>query len=231
MKTKKTIIITGTSSGLGKALFDTLHASGARLICISRTFSDQQTALAGDDTVLLTCDLSNNTEVLSLTKKLREMLREARDIVFIDNAATIKPIGSVGQLDESLILTTTHTNFVAPMLLANALASLENAERVSFIYVTTGAAKYAITGWALYCATKTGIDMFYKVVQEQYKDDKRISVHAFNPGVIDTPMQSQIRESSDKDFPRVKEYTLLHKMQKLSDPASVAKKLIEQYRV
>lgn len=223
------VIITGVSSGLGRALFDTLRTTGVRLVCISRTFLDYQTALAGEDVALLACDLSKTDEVSSLVKKLDELLADTNDIVFINNAATIAPIGRVGELDDAAIHAAVQTNFVSPMLVTNMLCRLTHVLHLTLIHIGTGAAREPIAGWPLYCSTKAAAKMFFSVLQEQGKDDKRIAVHEFDPGVMDTPMQSQIRQSSCKDFPDVEEFKAWQQDGKLSDPAQVAKKLVAQY--
>ena len=229
MNTNKTIIVTGVSSGLGKALFDALQGTDARLVCISRTFLDYQTKRAGENVVLLTCDLGNLDEVSTLTQTLDERLVDARDVTYIDNAATVAPVGLIGELDEAAIIAAAHTNFVSPMLITNALCALKSVARLTLIYVSTGAARTPFVGWPLYCSTKAGAKMWYGVLQEQYKDNDRVVVHEFDPGVMDTPMQSHIRQSSERDFPRVETFKALEKMQKLVDPARVAQKIIEQY--
>jgi benzil reductase ((S)-benzoin forming) len=226
---KKTIILTGTSSGLGNALFDALHVANVRLICISRTFFERQTALASDGVVLLTGDLSQREEVTALAEKLRGLLRDASDIVFINNAATINPIGRVGDLDDALIAKAIQTNFATPLLLTNMLCRLQSPERLTIVHVGTGAARMPIVGWALYCATKAGLKMFYDVVQKQHAGDARVTVHQFDPGAVDTPMQTQIRDASSTDFPDVEEFKALQKNHSLSDPTLVAKRLIKQY--
>ncbi len=225
---KKTIIITGVSSGLGKALFDALRTLDARLICISRTFLDYQKALSSDSVTLLPCDLSKLEEVSALTHKLGEMLLGASDIVFINNAATIAPVGSVGELDEVSMIAATHTNFVSPMLITNMLCKLKK-DRLTVVHLSTGAAHTPIVGWPLYCSTKAACNMFFAVLQEQCKGNTRVAIHQFDPGVMDTSMQEQIRQSSNKDFPRIAEFKDYKKDHRLSDPRAVAERLIREY--
>lgn len=225
---KKTIIITGTSSGLGKALFDILCDTDTRLLCISRTFLEHQTALAGEDTVLLACDLGKPEEVSALIQKFNKMLADTDSVVFINNAATIAPIGKVGDISDVEIVVATHTNFMSPMLITNALCGLEKIKQLTIIHIGTGAAREPIVGWPLYCSTKVACKMFFAVLKEQYKGDTKFTFHEFDPGVIDTPMQSRIRQSSQEDFPDVERFKTWQKTGKLSDPALVAKRLIEQ---
>ena len=225
---KRTIIITGISSGLGKALFGLLYASGEQLIGISRTFSEYQKTLPSDNATLIACDLSKPDEVTSLKQKLTERLSNVSDVVFINNAGTITPIGSIGEIDDAELIAAAHTNFISPMRITNMLCGLGKIERLTIVHLTTSAARTPIVGWSLYCASKAACKMFFSVLEEQCRGDNRTVVHQFDPGVIDTSMQDKIRQASSKDFPRLEEFKILKKTQKLSDPVEVAKKLISQ---
>lgn len=226
---KKTIIITGVSSGLGKALFDILRTSNARLICISRTFLEYQTALASDNTMLLACDLSKPEEVSALTHKLGKLLRGAGDVVFVDNAATIQPIGRVGELNKVVVEAAAQTNFITPMIITNALSAIHSLKQLTVVHVSTGAARTPIVGWPLYCATKSGLKMFYSVMAAQEGNNGRIRVHEFDPGIMDTPMQTQIRKANSDAFPRIEEFKNYKKNHALSDPQTVAERLVREY--
>jgi short-subunit dehydrogenase len=64
----KTTILTGTSGGLGKALFDCLQQERVYLICVSRRFLPYQREAAennSDNTKLITCDLRNVKDLIS----------------------------------------------------------------------------------------------------------------------------------------------------------------------
>ncbi|OGG90752.1 hypothetical protein A3G12_01055 [Candidatus Kaiserbacteria bacterium RIFCSPLOWO2_12_FULL_54_10] len=225
---ERTIVITGVSSGLGKALFDELHSVGERLICISRRFLEEQKAGAGENVSLLACDLSKSGEVERTIEKLRKLVRTG-EVIFIDNAAIIQPIGSVGALQSGQVNAAAETNFISPIRITNALAALIGIRTLTVIHVSTGAARHPIVGWPLYCATKAGLKMFYAVVAAQEKSSGRIRVHEFDPGIMDTPMQAVIREASPNEFPRSEEFKNYKKDHELSDPHTVAKRLIREY--
>ena len=48
-----------------------------------------------------------------------------------------------------------------------------------------------------------------------------------NPGVTDTAMQRQVRESSAEDFPSVERFIRLHDEDALAQPADVAQQIAD----
>ena len=72
----KNALITGASGGIGRAIAETLHASGARLT-ISGTRMEPLEELAtslGDRVQIMGCDLSNGVEVENLYKGAQEKM-------------------------------------------------------------------------------------------------------------------------------------------------------------
>lgn len=205
---KKAIVITGTSSGLGKALVDSLVLrKDVHLLPLSR----------------VRCDLSNTDAVRSLVEALCVELAEFSEIVFINNAAVLQPLGPVGELHEESMISAAHVNFVSPLLIANALCRL--GRRLQIIHITTGAARNPVSGWSVYCATKAAMSMFLSVLRAE----QRVEVHEFDPGVMDTDMQEEARSAAPAQVPRAGEFALLKEQGKLRSPQSVAAELIGRY--
>ena len=228
---KQTILITGTSSGLGQALFDTLAQQDISLFCISRSFAESQERLAEErsNITLLKCDLSDPKEVSSCVKKLKKNLEHHTDIIFINNAAVIRPVGFVGTFPDGEIASAIHINLHSPMTITNVLCGLKECTKLTIINISTGAARIPIAGWSLYCATKAAIGMFFDVLQKQDAPGRSIVVHHFDPGVMDTPMQAAIRNTPSAQFPRVEEFKRYKAEGTLTDPVHVAARLVKEY--
>lgn len=227
----KAIIITGVSSGLGEALFDQLIEHKVRLCCISRQFLPKQIDYAKNNKhiVLLSCNLSALSEVEKTLPAAIEFISDSDEVIFINNAATIEPIGMIGALAQKSLVEAAHTNMVSPMLLANALCGVKQVCAFSVIDISSGAAHTPIAGWSTYCATKAAMQMFFEVLQLQPTKDKKITVHSFDPGVMDTNMQKEIRESDMASFPEVEEFREYKNNDELRDPKVVAAELIGKY--
>ncbi len=226
----RSVVITGVSRGLGAALFDELSAAGARLLCLSRGFTDAQRRLAADEphrVVLRPTDLADPAAVPT-ADELADFVG-AGEAVLVHNAAVVEPIGPVGRLDHEGLARAVAVNLTAPMLLTDAfLAAVERAPRpATILFVSSGAAHRPIDGWAGYCATKAGGEMFFEVVAQQLKDDDRYAVHAVNPGVMDTDMQAAIRRAPG--FVGKERFIGLHERGELPTPGTVARRIVAEY--
>ncbi|WP_134685745.1 SDR family NAD(P)-dependent oxidoreductase [Brevibacillus migulae] len=231
----KAVFVTGTSNGLGKALFELLAAENHSLFCIARRFLPEQIELASQsnhDIRLFQADLRDSAQ-LPTASDMNAFLqdKEISEVVLIHNAAVIEPIGAVGTLDPQQITEAIQVNLTAPILLSNTLFSLQAAETlpVKVLFISSGAAKNLKDGWALYCSTKAGGEMFFNVLAEQVKDQKRISVHNVNPGVMDTEMQKTIRSATDVHFPTLERFVRLKEEGQLAQPHDVARSIIRDY--
>ncbi|MDT5037131.1 MAG: hypothetical protein QOE03_2316, partial [Micromonosporaceae bacterium] len=127
--THRSVVITGVSGGLGAALFARLAARGDRILAIGRRFTAGQRALAGDEPTrvrLHTADLADIADLAdpSVARTLRgdldAVLAAATEIVLINNAATIAPIGAITGLAPAAVAAAVTVNLTAPMVLTTA---------------------------------------------------------------------------------------------------------------
>ncbi len=220
-------VVTGVSRGLGAALFDGLTRHGHRVLAIGRRFTGAQRALAEKEpgrVRLRTADLSDPTAVVG-RDELADFLDADDDgpAILIHNAGSVEPVGAVGTLDTARIADTAAVNLVAPMQLTNEfLAATGSARPVRILYVSSGAAARPIGGWATYCATKAGAEMFFATLAEQYAGQDRVRVANVNPGVMDTDMQAVLRGHGDVYFPTHARFIGLAERGELPSPITVA---------
>ena len=144
----------------------------------------------------------------------------------------IKP---VGKLDASTIIKNYTLNLIAPSVLSNTFIDFYNtidAEKV-IVNISSGAGKAPVDGWAVYCASKAGVDMFSRVLDEEQKirmqqSDKKIDIgfkiFSIAPGIVDTEMQNDIRKASKNNFSRLENFIAFKANNELLDPAIVSEK-------
>jgi benzil reductase ((S)-benzoin forming) len=229
-------VLTGVSRGLGEVLFGELEQQGHRLLALGRRFTGAQRLLASDEpdrVRLRAADLSTpNADDLPGVEELSDFLGtdEGEPAVLIHNAGAVEPIGAVGTLDPDRLAATVQLNLLAPMLLTNAfLAAAGPSRPVRILFISSGAAGRVIGGWATYCATKAGGEMFFDAVAAQYADDDRVTVSNVNPGVMDTDMQAVLRATTDAYFPDRPRYVGLSKRGELPSPTTVARRIITDH--
>ena len=90
------------------------------------------------------------------------------------------------------------------------------------VNISSGAADRATAGWSAYCAAKAAVVQLTRVLALEM-DGSGVSVSAFHPGFMDTPMQERIRQASTADFPRVEEYREAHRQGLTKDPHDPAR--------
>ena len=90
--------------------------------------------------------------------------------------------------------------------------------RASLVLVSSGASTSAYETWGSYCMSKSALNMFASVLGAEEKLFTTVSVR---PGVVDTRMQSLIRENGKDVMPDslFQKFTDLKKDGKLLDPS------------
>lgn len=215
--------ITGSSSGIGKALAEELLASPNNVVH----------GMARHETIVheryrhTTLDLAWQEAILNFC--FEQHPDDTKRIVLVNNAGTLGDMGYLGEMEDKDIAASLNVNMVAPAVLTNKfLHQFANhpAEKV-IINITSGAATAAYDGWSIYCTSKAGIDMLTRVAhaERQQRNDGKTHILAVAPGVVDTAMQSKIRSTSENKFSRVEKFHDLKNNNQLYKPADVAKQL------
>jgi benzil reductase ((S)-benzoin forming) len=91
--------------------------------------------------------------------------------------------------------------------------------------VSSGAASLVGAGWSSYGAGKAALDQWVRDVGAEQDQRGGVQVLAVAPGVVETDMQRQIRETKPEDFPKRDKFVQLHESGQLSDPDQAARQL------
>ena len=211
---KQTYIIAGVSTGIGLALAEHFLNKGHRVIGIGRKSSIQNPNYS-----FLQLDLSDENAVDNFTfPEVKE------NLAFIYNSGVLGEVKPISRQSEMNAKNVFQINYLAAIVLTQKVLKNDYLEQI--IYISSGAAKRAIPSWAQYCASKAALDMFAETLQlELQQEDKSIVVRSIAPGVVDTPMQTQIRSVSEEDFQSVGNFIALHENKELTSPNEVAHKL------
>jgi NAD(P)-dependent dehydrogenase (short-subunit alcohol dehydrogenase family) len=111
-------------------------------------------------------------------------------------------------------------NVEGPLFLTQALLQyLSKNGRI--LQVSSGAAHRSLPGWGGYCVSKAALYMLYQCLREEWVS-QGIHVGSVRPGVVDTPMQTQIRETDAQRFPGVERFRRLKAEGQLQPPERVA---------
>ncbi len=193
----KTILITGATSGFGKATAELFAENGHRLILTGRR-NDRLTALKEtlDTAVYALCfDVRNKEEVQAAISSLpKEWLNID---VLINNAGLASGLdkiqdGSIDDWDQMI-----DTNVKGLLYVSKAVIPLFQAQQKGHIInIGSTAGKEAYEKGNVYCATKHAVDAISKSMRIDLLQDK-IKVTQICPGAAETEF-SEVRFHQDK---------------------------------
>ena len=211
-------IITGGSKGLGFALCTQLSKLGYQVLEFSRT-APHKFSVRVD---------------LSLPEESRRYISSAiaafdtaslSELVVINNAGTLEPIGPSSKKPSPALLANLNTNFTSSILgLTEIIAKFQPAPcRKIVVNISSGAAQKGYAGWSLYCAAKAGMEGFIRAlaIEQQAEPHPFIPIN-IDPGVIDTEMQALIRASTALAFPDLDRFVRRKELGSLVAPSEVA---------
>lgn len=188
--TGRRALVTGASSGIGRATALALAAEGATVLLVARRegplrlLAQEIAALGGPAAEVLPTDLSEATAREALAAKL---LAEGRPLDVLVNAAGILAGsgGGLGTLDNwSRQL---ELNATAPFHLMSALLPLLKAARGSVVNLSSVAGLRAFPGLMAYCVSKAAVDQLTRCAALDLAPDG-VRVNAVNPGVVVTEL-------------------------------------------
>jgi NAD(P)-dependent dehydrogenase (short-subunit alcohol dehydrogenase family) len=191
----KTILVTGASSGIGRATAIECSKLGATIVLTGR---NEQTLLETQEQLgfpeqnhrIITADLSQEIGVLKLVSEIPMLdgcvnnagMGETLPVLFLSN----KEIERIF-----------HLNTFAPMILTKELARKKKLKRASSIVFTLSiAGNYnIIAGNSVYGSAKTAIAAFVKYVAVELSS-RDIRCNAVSPGITVTPFIKNMSEES-----------------------------------
>lgn len=224
---KRVFIVTGTSRGLGRAIVNELINLENEVFCIQRKADLEN----HDKLNIIEFDLSKIDELPTLVdlifKKIN--LKKTNSICLVNNAAVLNPIKPLFKLNQAEINYIIEVNLLSIIQLTSLVLNRINNVKINKVVVniSSGAASKPIDGWTLYCVSKAAIEMFTKCLAlEQERSIYPAKIISFIPGIIDTKMQENIRNTSVQDFPSVLKFKSLMENNYLLSPETVSKSLI-----
>ena len=204
----KHFIITGASKGLGEGVAMALLDEGHHLLCISRGESEALKRMAAAKNCpldFIRFDLSYTEEIPALCRQVFSLVdtATAEGIYLVNNAGVIEPVGRAEGNSPDMVDAHLRINLLAPMILVACFieAFHDVAVEKRILNVSSGAANFPYYGWSSYCTGKAGINMFSRCIAlEQQTARHPVEVMAAAPGIIDTGMQTTLRNTTDEQF-------------------------------
>lgn len=217
---KPIFYITGSSRGIGKALVEhALKTNNCYVYGISRKQSVEHERYKHISLDLSDANMLNGLELPFDAK--------ADKVILINNAGMLGKVSPFGKQDNESIIKTHILNAIAPAVLSNWIIKKysETASQIVILNVSSGAARYPVASWGNYCSSKASLDMLSRVISLENSNGK-VKVFAVAPGIVDTEMQSEIRQANSSDFPDLQRFKDYKDNEQLSDVREVAERLM-----
>jgi 3-hydroxy acid dehydrogenase/malonic semialdehyde reductase len=181
------ILVTGASSGIGRAISETLLAEGYSVVGIARDFSK----FACEDARFIgeTLDLSQIDE---LPRQLQELVKKYAAIDGIICSAGSGRFGSLEEFSYVQIRALMELNFLSHAYLVRAfLPLLKQRKRSDLIFIGSEAALSGSRQGAIYCASKFALRGMAQALREECARSG-VRVCVINPGMVKTGFFDQL---------------------------------------
>lgn len=201
---EKTILITGASSGIGRAIAIECSKLGAQVIITGRDklrLAETLNSLKDGSRLSVACDLNDKNQVYAMVDSLPQLDG------FVANAGCNRRMLCQFIKEDNLEIVI-QTNLISPILLTKALLKGKKIKKEASIVFTSSIAVYhSSIGDSVYSASKGGIQSFSKVLALELAG-KKIRVNTIQPGMVRTGFVENSVLSEDEYAADEKKYPL-----------------------
>jgi len=177
----RTVLVTGASSGIGRAIARNLLQQGHRVLGVSRDSGKFTRHM--DHFTPVQLDLSRLNDIPQKIRELEQAFPELDAAVF---CAGKGQFGSVEEFSYAQIEDLMTLNFTSQAFLVRALLpALKRKQHSDLIFIGSEAALKGSRKGALYCASKFAVRGFTQALREECGKSK-VRVCLINPGMVNT---------------------------------------------
>ncbi|MDP8985205.1 MAG: YciK family oxidoreductase [Pseudomonadota bacterium] len=201
---RRVILITGASSGLGRALAIECARAGATVILSGRNNGrlervyDEIEALGAPQPAIAPLDLATATAVGydALAHTIESAFGKLDGLVHA--AGLLGERTPLEQYDVPTWCKVLHVNLTAPFILTQVvLPQLRKSADASIIFVSSGVVHDSRPFWGAYAVAKTGLESVRSMLSQELEGEPNIRVNSVNPGRMRTPMRAAAYPAED----------------------------------
>jgi len=194
---QQVVLLTGASSGLGRAVARGAAARGARVVVSARSEDALDNCVReleafGAEALAVPADHAVEDEVHQVVERALDRFGRIDTVVA---SAFVSVFGEFEQLRMDELRRVLDVNFLARVYLLQAALPHLKETRGTFVDVNSALAYRGIPLQAPYCATKAAVRTFLETVRvEQRKHDTGVDICVVLPGAINTPHFDRVRQ-------------------------------------
>lgn len=193
---ERTVLVTGATSGIGRALAVAFAREGAHVTVHGRDTARLSAVVAASTEAgaasvrPLSLDLGQVEAIPAGLDAADRTLPAGLDVLV--HAAGVITLGPVAETTPQQLRLNLSVNIEAPFVLTAALAPRVVRAKGQVVFVNSGAGLKANAGWAAYAASKHGLKALADSLREELKP-AGVRVLSVYPGRTATPMQQRVR--------------------------------------
>ena len=224
--TGNTILITGGGSGIGRALAESFHALGNRVIIAGRRQAAlDETTRAHPGMASLVLDLGDPQAIRRFAAQLTAAHPDLN--VVVHNAGIMQP-EKLLEAQDAVAEATIATNLLGPIRLTAALLPhLSRQRHAAIMTVTSGLAFVPLAHFPTYSATKAALHSYTESLRTQLRDTS-IQVLELAPPYVQTELTGA-HQARDPDAMPLKEF-IAETMQILANTPDAGEILVERVK-
>lgn len=223
MFTNHVAIVTGASSGIGRATARAFGREHARVVAVGRDAAALKDLAAGiERCAIVRADV---TEDDAPGRIVREALDAFGGIDVLVNAAGIIGSGSVEATGDEMWDAMFGINVRAPFRLMREAGPHLVARRGAIVNVSSVTGLRAFPGLAAYCASKSAVDQLTRCAALDFAP-KGVRVNAVNPGVVVTNLHRRSGMPADQYAKFLERSKETHPMGRAGQPDEIAQLIL-----
>jgi uncharacterized protein len=201
MKKPGTALITGASSGIGKAFAQRLARDGYNLVlhgrreALLKALCNDLRSKYGIDATYVVAELSNSQEL----HRLEEQVKSIPDLTMLINNAGFGTARTFENEDIALHEAMIQTHITAPVRLAYAALPQMLERRHGAIINVSSVAGFLVSPGSLYCATKAALTNFSESLDLHVRN-RGVRIQALCPGFTRSDFHQRIGVDVSGDF-------------------------------
>lgn len=200
-KNSSTALVTGGTSGIGRAVANKLASQGIHVIVVGRNADRgaktvSEIRAAGGEADFISSDLRDAASARAVAKRALELGGGHVDILI--NNAGVFPFGPTEKTTEELFDSVYSLNVKAPFFLVAELApEMAKRGKGAIVNVSTMVADYGVSGMSLYGSSKAAMNLLTKAWAAEY-GRSGVRVNAVSPGPTRTEGTEAMGEGVDQ---------------------------------